>query len=74
MEGIALKAILLTGQRPGEVVYMRTEHIAANWWTMPGDSMPSLDWPGTKNAATHRVLLPAPVQQIIADMDTGLAF
>jgi integrase len=70
IEGMALKAILLTGQRPGEVSHMRTEHIEANWWTMPGDPVKSLDWPGTKNAATHRVWLPAPVQQIIADMDT----
>jgi integrase len=70
MEGLALKAILLTGQRPGEVAHMRTEHIATNWWTMRGDPAQSLGWPGTKNAATHRVWLPVPVQQIIADMNT----
>ena len=70
MEGMALKAILLLGQRPGEVAHMRTEHIAANWSTMPGDPVQSLGWPGTKNAATHRVWLPAPAQQIVADMNT----
>ena len=67
LEGMALKAILLTGQRPGEVMHMRTEHIEGNWWTLPGGPVASLDWPGTKNAATHRVWLPAPVQQLIVD-------
>jgi integrase len=70
VEGMALKSILLTGQRPGEVANMNTEHIAANWWKMPGEPVESLGWPGTKNARPHRVWLPAPVQQIIADMDT----
>src|ERR1019366_8762826 len=32
----ALKMILLTGQRPGEVAHMRREHIVDGWWTMPG--------------------------------------
>jgi hypothetical protein len=36
IEGAALKALLLTGQRPGEVVHMRTEHIEDGWWTMTG--------------------------------------
>ena len=44
--------ILLTGQRPGEILNMRTEHIEGNWWTMPGDPVPALEWPGTKNAVT----------------------
>jgi integrase len=73
MEGAALKAILLTGQRPGEVANMRSEHVEANWWIMPGDPVPALDWPGTKNAASHRVWLPAPVQPIVADT-TGRVF
>ena len=42
---------------------------------MPGNPVPSLKWPGTKNAATHRVWLPAPVQALLAEMDvTGLVF
>ncbi len=45
----ALKFILLTGQRPGEVVHMHREHIVDGWWTMPGDPVPQLDWPRTKN-------------------------
>jgi hypothetical protein len=32
----ALKMILLTGQRPGEVSHMRYEHIKEGWWEMPG--------------------------------------
>jgi integrase len=62
--GAALKAILLTGQRPGEVVHMRAEHIADGWWTMPGDPVPSIGWLGTKNGASHRVWLSAATQEI----------
>ena len=37
--------------------------------------MPALDWPGTKNGATHRVWLPAAAQAIITGTDTdGLVF
>ena len=32
----ALKLILLTGQRPGEVAAMQREHIVDGWWQMPG--------------------------------------
>jgi integrase len=69
-EGRALRLVLLLGQRPGEIANMRSEHIEGNWWTMPGDPVPALAWPGTKNAQSHRVFLPAPAQQIIAEMDT----
>src|SRR5262249_28741191 len=69
LQGMALKVILLTGQRPGEVQHMRTEHIADGWWTMPGGPVDDLKWPGTKNAATHRVWLPKPVQAIVADLN-----
>jgi integrase len=75
IEGAALKTILLCGQRPGEVAHIRTEHIEGNWWGMPGDVVPSLEWPGTKNGQSHKVFLPVPVQQIIADMNvTGRVF
>jgi integrase len=65
----ALKMILLTGQRPGEVSHMRREHIESGWWTMPGDPVPELDWPGTKNGMTHRIWLPAAAQRLIAELD-----
>ena len=71
----ALKMILLTGQRPGEVCHMRREHIVDGWWELPGAPIPALDWPGTKNGATHRVWLPPPAQALLAEMDgTGLVF
>ena len=69
--GTALKTILLTGQRPGEVARMRREHIVGGWWEMPGNPVPALGWPGTKNGASHRVWLPAPVQKLLAELDDG---
>jgi integrase len=63
----ALKLILLTGQRPGEVTHMRWEHIQDGWWTLPG--LPQPLWPGTKNAQTHMVWLTAPALQVLADFD-----
>jgi integrase len=66
--GVALKVNLLTGQRPGEVCRMRREHIDGGWWTLPGEPVPSLGWPGTKNGATHRVWLPEPVQTLLRDL------
>jgi integrase len=72
--GAALKTILCTGQRPGEVAHMRREHIADGWWTMPGDPVPALDWPGTKNGRNHRVWLPAAVQEMIGDGTSGRVF
>jgi len=75
MRSTALKMILLTGQRPGEVTHMRREHVENGWWTMPGEPVPALGWPGTKNGVSHRVWLPAPAQALLAEMDgTGLVF
>jgi integrase len=70
MAGTALKVLLLSGQRPGEVTYMRTEHIADGWWTMPGKSDAATEWPGTKNGQTHRVWLPGKVRDMIAELNT----
>jgi integrase len=67
----ALKVILLTGQRPGEVAKMRLEHIKDGWWEMPGAPVPELGWPGTKNAANHRVWLPRTVCDLIAELAEG---
>jgi hypothetical protein len=57
----ALKLVLLTGQRPGEISHMRREHHEDGWWTLPGEPVPALNWPGTKNGVTHRVWLSQPV-------------
>jgi integrase len=73
----ALKVILLTGQRPGEVSCMRREHVVDGWWTMPGAPDAKLGWPGTKNGASHRVWLPEAAREIIAeigDASTGFVF
>jgi integrase len=72
----ALKLILLTGQRPGEVAHMRREHVVDGWWQMPGEPVPTLSWPGTKNGQSHRVWLPAPVVEIIDEIGekTGFVF
>ncbi|MBS0536377.1 MAG: integrase family protein [Proteobacteria bacterium] len=64
----ALKVILLTGQRPGEVRHMRREHIVDGWWQMPGTPNPKLEWPGTKNGKDHRVWLPAPVLDVLSEL------
>ena len=75
--GTALKVLLLTGQRPGEICHMRREHVVDGWWQMPGDPVAELGWPGTKNAASHRVWLPAAARELIADLgdeDAGFVF
>ena len=59
----ALKLILLTGQRLGEVAAMQRDHVAEGWWQMPGK--PKGDWPGTKNGRDHRVALSDPTQALI---------
>ena len=74
-EGALLKMILLTGQRPGEVRHMRTEHIKDGWWEMPGEPVLALASPGTKNGASHRVWLPTAAQALLASQDaSGLVF
>src|SRR5262249_53689433 len=65
----ALKVILLTGQRPGEVSHMRREHIKDGWWEMPGAPDKKLSWPGTKNGESHRVWLPEAARAVIAEAD-----
>jgi integrase len=69
----ALKVLLLTGQRPGEVCCMRREHIVDGWWEMPGNPDSKLGWPGTKNGASHRVWLALPVREILAELADGSA-
>jgi integrase len=70
----ALKAVLLTGQRPGEVAHMRHEHLKDGWWELPGAPVPSLGWLGTKNGESHRVWIPQAARALIADDSTGFVF
>jgi integrase len=78
IRGSALKVILLTGQRPGEVAHMRREHIRDGWWEMPGEPVPALGWGGLKNGQSHRVWLTEAVRAILAELDeeasTGFVF
>jgi integrase len=69
VRGSALKLILLTGQRPGEIAHMRREHIKDGWWEMPGNPVPALGWPGTKNGQSHRVWLSELVCAILDELD-----
>jgi hypothetical protein len=71
--GAALQVLLLTGQRPGEVTHMRYDQITDGWWTLPGAPDAATQWPGTKNAQTHRVWLPQAAQDIIAGLNIGSA-
>jgi integrase len=71
--GAALKAILLTGQRPGEIAHMRHEHIKDGWWQMPGEPIGTLGWPGTKNAQAHRLWLSAPARALLSEMGDATA-
>jgi integrase len=64
----ALKVLLLSGQRPGEVCHMRLEHIRDRWWSMPGAPDPNIGWPGTKNGASHRIWLPEVITGIIGEL------
>ena len=50
VESSTLKMILLTGQRPGEVAHMRSEHIVDGWWELPGAPILQLGWPGHPDA------------------------
>lgn len=72
--GLALKVLLLCGQRPGEISNMRREHIADDWWELPGEPVPALGWSGTKNGASHRVYLCKTVRDLIGAGTTGKVF
>src|SRR5262249_14356334 len=61
----ALKLVLLTGARPGEVARMRREHVRDGWWELPGAPVAELGWPGTKNKQNHRVWLSQSAQELL---------
>ena len=61
----AIKIILLTGQRPGEVAGMHTKEIDGKWWTIPSER--------SKNGKAHRVYLTDTVIALIGNAD-GFVF
>jgi integrase len=69
--GAALRMILLTGQRPGEVARMRREHVKDNWWTLPGEPVSAIGWAGTTNGRENRIWLSEATRAIIAETGDG---
>lgn len=55
----ALRLILLTAQRPGEVIGMHTNEIDGDWWTIPAER--------SKNGKANRVPLTPLAKEIIAE-------
>lgn len=55
---LALKMILLTGQRPGEVANMKWENLTDSWWVIPADAR--------KNNEENRIPI-VPMMQDILD-------
>lgn len=56
----ALKLVLVTAQRPGEVTGMHSDEIEGNWWTIPSQR--------AKNGKAHRVFLTATALDLIGDL------
>jgi integrase len=66
----ALRLILLTGQRPGEVLGLHSREISGNWWTLPKERTKArLD----KNRADHTVFLVPEALELIGSK-TGFIF
>jgi integrase len=57
----ALKLILVTAQRPGEVIGMHTSEIDDRWWTIPPER--------AKNGKTHRVYLTDTALELVGDLE-----
>lgn len=57
----ALKLILVTAQRPGEVIGIHTREIDGHWWTIPAAR--------AKNNRTHRVYLSKMALELMGDLE-----
>lgn len=57
----ALKLMLVTAQRPGEVLGMHENEIDGNWWTIPAER--------AKNGKAHRVYLTSMALSLIGDIN-----
>lgn len=55
----AIRLILVTAQRPGEVIGMHTSEIDGHWWTIPAER--------SKNKKAHRVYLTDMALDLIGD-------
>lgn len=65
LNALALKLVLVTGQRPGEVAGMHEDEIKKRWWTIPAARRGKTDSP-------HSVYLTDTALQIIADAKAEL--
>ena len=68
LKATALRVVLLTAQRGGEVRHMQVEHIDGQWWNLPGLPEADTGWPGTKNKLDHRVWLSEPVMALLSEL------
>jgi integrase len=57
----ALKLVLVTAQRPGEVTGMHTREIEGRWWTIPAER--------AKNGREHRVYLTDTALELVGDIE-----
>lgn len=55
----ALKLILVTGQRPGEIIAMHRNEINGDWWEIPAER--------SKNLQAHRVFITQLAKQLIGE-------
>lgn len=63
----ALRLILVTGQRPGEIIGMHSSEIDGHWWTIPAER--------SKNKRAHRVYLTKTALELIGPIeDKGYIF
>ncbi|MDD2851856.1 MAG: site-specific integrase [Desulfuromonadaceae bacterium] len=61
----ALKLVLITAQRPGEVSAMHRGEIDGRWWTIPGEAIYTAQ---AKNHVTHRVYLTDTALELIGSL------
>lgn len=57
----ALRLILVTGQRPGEVIGMHSSELDGHWWTIPAER--------SKNKRAHRVYLTETALELIGQTE-----
>ena len=62
----ALKLILVTAQRPGEVIGLHWSEIDGDWWIIPAHR--------TKNGREHRVYLTQLAQELLGECNDGYIF
>lgn len=62
----ALRLILVTGQRPGEIRAMHWDEVQGSWWTIPKEK--------TKNETTHRVPLTALALELLGERGEAFVF